>query len=364
MTLMTPAFGRFFLPGPTDVHPDVLAAAYRPMIAHRGKDMTDLLGAIADPLRKLFRTTRPVLVGSCSATGFMEMAVRSGVRNRCLSLVGGAFGERFAGIAGACGREVVRLDVPYGKTVEPDMLRDAIRRSDVDAVTLVHSETSTGALAPLEELAKVVHEFDDVMLLVDAVTSLAGLPVETDAWKLDFVLTGSQKALALPPGLALAVASERMVARARTIPERGAYFDLVTFQEAFETAQPTNTPAVSLFYSLARQLERITAEGVEARWKRHEAMLRTTEQWVEDVGQRHGLSYLPDAGRRAWTVSCLKLPEGKTSKPLTQALSAQGWTVGSGYGKLKDSTIRIGHMGDHSVSALTELLTLIDRVMD
>ena len=132
-------FGRFFLPGPTDVHPDIVASMARPMIAHRGKDMTNLLTAIADPLKKLVRTTRPVFVGSCSATGFMEMAVRSGVRHRCLSLVGGAFGERFAGIAGATGRDVVRLDVPPGKTVEPDMLRDAIKRSDVDAVTLVHS---------------------------------------------------------------------------------------------------------------------------------------------------------------------------------------------------------------------------------
>jgi aspartate aminotransferase-like enzyme len=360
-----PAFGRFFLPGPTDVHPDVLAAMLRPMIAHRGRDMTELLGAIADPLKQLFRTRRQVLVGTCSATGFMEMAVRCGVRHRCLPLVGGAFGERFGAIAAASGREVIRLDVQPGKTVEPDVLRDAIRRSDVDSVTLVHSETSTGALAPLEDLARVVHEFDDVMLLVDAVTSLAGSPVETDAWKLDFVLTGSQKALALPPGLALGVASERMVARAKTVPERGAYLDLVAYQEAFESAQPTNTPAVSFFFALRRQLERMAAEGgIEARWARHDAMRRATEQWVADAGQRHGLSFLPAEGRRSWTVSCLTLPEGKTSKSVTQALLAQGWTIGSGYGKLKDSTIRIGHMGDHTVAGLAELLDLLDRILD
>jgi aspartate aminotransferase-like enzyme len=335
------------------------------MIAHRGKDMTELLNAIAAPLKQLFRTTRPVYLGSCSATGFMEMAVRCGVRHRCLSLVSGAFGERFGAIAAASGREVVRLDVPLGKTVEPDILRDAIKRSDVDSVTLVHSETSTGALAPLEELAKVVHEFDDVMLLVDAVTSLAGSPVETDAWKLDFVLTGSQKALALPPGLALGAASERMVARAKTVHERGAYFDLLAYDEAFVSGQPTNTPALSLFFTLQRQLERIAAEGgVEARWKRHEAMLRATEQWVAEAGARHGISYLPAQGRRSWTVSCLKLPEGKTAKPITQALLQQGWTIGSGYGKLKDSTIRIGHMGDHTVAGLSELLGLLDRILD
>jgi len=335
------------------------------MIAHRGKDMTALLSGMADPLKALFRTQRTVMVGTCSATGFMEMAVRSGVRNRVLALVTGAFGERFAGIAAASGREVVRLDVPLGKTIEPDLLHDAIKRSDVDAVSLVHSETSTGSLAGLEELAGVVHQFDDVMLLVDAVTSLAGSPVETDAWKLDFVFTGSQKALALPPGLALGAASERMLQRARTIPERGAYFDLVAFHDAFVAGQPTNTPAVSLFFQLQRQLERIAGEGgVTARWARHQEMQKTCEAWVKDAGQRHGLSYLPDEGRRSWTVSCLRLPEGRDSKTVTQALLSQGWTIGSGYGKLKDATIRIGHMGDHSVAGLTELLGLIERVLD
>ncbi|MBI4503728.1 MAG: alanine--glyoxylate aminotransferase family protein [Gemmatimonadetes bacterium] len=358
-------FGRFFLPGPSDVHPDVIRAAVRPMIAHRGKAMDDIIANIAQPLKTLFRTQRPVIVGTCSATGFMEMAVRSGVRNRVLSLVGGAFAERFAHIAAACGREVVRLDVPYGKTVEPDMLRDAIKRSDVDAVSMVHSETSTGALAPLEELAKVVQEFDDIMLLVDTVSSMGGVPVETDQWKLDFVFTGSQKALAVPPGLALAAASPRMIERAKTIPERGAYLDMVTFHEAFSSGQPgPNTPAVSLFFQLEHQLGRIMAEGIDVRCARHKSLLEACERWVEAKGKELGLSYLPDPGRRSWTVSCLKLPEGVTSKSVTQPLAQQGWTIGTGYGKLKETTIRIGHMGEHTVGALEELLGLIERVLD
>ncbi len=362
--MSTPAFGRFFLPGPTDVHPDILTACARSMIAHRGPAMVDLLSGMEDPLKRLFRTERRVVVGSCSATGFMEMAARCGIRGRALALVGGAFGERFAGVAAACGSDVVRLDVPLGQTLEPDMLRDAVKRSDVDAVTLVHSETSTGALAPLEDLAAVVHEFEDVLLLVDAVTSMAGSPVETDDWKLDFVFTGSQKALALPPGLALGVASDRMIERAKTIPERGAYLDLVAYDRAFASAQPTNTPAISLLYALKAQLARIDAEGgVEARWQRHDAMRRTVESWVEAEGARLGIAYLPKENRRSWTVSCLRIPERIGSKHLTKALGADGWTIGSGYGKLKDSTIRIGHMGDHSVAALAELLGLLERVL-
>src|SRR5947207_1146938 len=225
-------------------------AAQRPMIGHRSGAMEQLLAGFEAPLGRLFRTARPVLVGTTSATGFMEMAVRNGVRHRALSIVNGSFSERFANLVRACGKECIRLDVPLGCAVEPDMLRDGLRRTPVDAVTLVHSETSTGVLQDVAALAAVVREFDDVLLLVDAVTSLAGSPVETDQWGLDFVLTGSQKALALPPGLALGVASERMLERAKTLPNRGLYFDLVCFVQATIKHKPPNTQMISLLYAL------------------------------------------------------------------------------------------------------------------
>ncbi|HYL21156.1 MAG TPA: alanine--glyoxylate aminotransferase family protein [Gemmatimonadales bacterium] len=355
-----PAFGRFFLPGPTDVHPEVLAAMQRPMIGHRSGAMEQLLAGLDAPLGRLFRTSHPVLVGTTSATGFMEMAVRNGVRHRALSLVNGSFSERFANLVRACGKECIRLDVPLGCAVEPDMLRDALRRTPVDAVTVVHSETSTGVLQDVAALAAVVREFDDVLLLVDAVTSLAGSPVETDEWQLDFVLTGSQKALALPPGLALGAASDRMRERAKTLPSRGLYFDLISFLEATSKHQPTNTPAISLLFALQTQLARIEREGgVEGRWRRHEAMRHRVEEWSE----RRGVTYLPRDGRHSWTVSCLNVPQGKTAKEIVGGLKQAGWTIGSGYGPLKESTIRIGHMGDHTVGALEELLALVSGLL-
>src|SRR3989475_10794002 len=291
-----PAFGRFFLPGPTDVHPEVLAAMLRPMIGHRSGAMEQLLAGIAPGLGRLFRTSGPVIVGTASATGFMEMAVRNGVRRRALSLVNGAFSDRFARLVGACGKESIRLDVPLGCAIEPDMLRDALRRTPVDAVTVVHSETSTGVLQDIAALAAVAREFDDVLLLVDAVTSLAGSPVEPDAWGLDFTFSGSQKALALPPGLALGVASQRMLERAKTLPDRGLYFDLIAFEEATRKFQPTNTPAISLLYALETQLGRIEREGgVEARWRRHDAM----RSRVEARSEQRGVPDVPRERRRS-----------------------------------------------------------------
>ena len=198
MAASHPPFGRFFLPGPTDVHPEVLQAMVHPMFAHRGPDMRAMLERMALPLKRLFRTERPILMSTSSATGFMEGAIRSGVRKRVLVVDGGFFGDRFARIAERNGKEVVRVPVELGRTVEPDELDGWLGKHDVDAVALVHCETSTGALAPLEELARVVRRRDDVVLLVDAVTSIGGSPVETDAWGLDFVFTGTQKALAMP----------------------------------------------------------------------------------------------------------------------------------------------------------------------
>jgi len=360
MSAPAPAFGKFFLPGPTDVHPDVLSAMARPMIGHRSSAMEDLLKRAAPRLQQLARTSRTVMVGTSSATGFMEMAVRGGVRKRALSIVNGSFSERFADLVASCDKECVRLEVPLGGFVEPDQLRDALKKNPVDAVTLAHSETSTGVLQDVAALSRVVHEFPDVLFLVDAVTSMAGSPVETDAWDLDYVFTGSQKALALPPGLAVGVASPRMLERAKTLPSRGLYFDLITFEKASAKFQPTNTPAISLFYALDVQLGRIDAEGgIEARWRRHDEMRKTTERWA----QKMGLSYLPPEGRRSWTVSCIKMPAGKISKDLVTAVKKEGWVIGTGYGEVKDSTFRIGHMGDHSVAALQDLLALIQRTL-
>lgn len=357
---MSAAFGKFFLPGPTDVHPDVLAAQVRPMFGHRSGAMEQLLQKMAPQLQALARTSRTVLIGTASATGFMEMAVRNGVRQRALSIVNGAFSDRFAQLVTATGKECVRLEVPLGEAVEPDQLREALQRTPVDAVTMAHSETSTGVLQDVAALAKVAREFEDVLVLVDAVTSMAGSPVETDGWGFDFTFTGSQKALALPPGLTLGIASQRMLDRSKTLPARGLYFDLPSFAQAMAKSQPTNTPALSLFFALDRQLDRIAAEGgIEARWTRHEAMRQTVERWA----RAQDIAYLPREGRRSWTVSCLRLPTGKSAKDVVGKLKAQGWTIGSGYGALKDSTIRIGHMGDHTVASLEELLPLVGQAL-
>jgi aspartate aminotransferase-like enzyme len=295
----------------------------------------------------------------------MEAAVRNGAASRVLALVNGAFSERFADIAEACGLEVDRLEVPWGEVHDPAELARTVGSGAYDAVTVVHSETSTGALNPVREIAEAVRGAGDALVLVDSVTGVGGAELHADAWRLDFVLTGSQKALALPPGLAFGVASERLMARSATAKAKGVYFDLVAFEKNLEKMQTPNTPALSLMYALDRQLDDVLEETMEARWARHAAMAERTWAWVERMREERGvaLRVLAPEGARSPTVTAIGMPDGRGAPDLVKTLRAAGWVVGGGYGRLKESTFRVGHMGDHTVEELEALLGALEEAL-
>jgi len=356
-------YGHFFLPGPTEVRPEVLEAMTRPMIGHRVPEMEELIGFIEARLRTIFQTSRPVYIVPSSGTGLMEAAVRNGARRHVLSLVNGAFSERFYRIAQANGLEADALEVPWGEAHTPEMLDGALQRGIYDAVTVVHSETSTGVLNPIQQLAEVAHKNGDVALLVDSVSGLAGAPVRSDDWQLDFVLTGAQKCLALPPGLAFGVAQESVLERARSRSNRGIYFDFLEYEKNIAGNQTPNTPAVSLLFASAVQSERIVTEGMEARWQRHAQMAEQTHAWVATMrGRGVGLGVLAPDGNRSPTVTCVQVPDGWTGPQVVAAARQRGFAVASGYGKLKDSTFRIGHMGEHTLAELDALLEALTDV--
>jgi aspartate aminotransferase-like enzyme len=358
------AWGRFFLPGPTEVHPDILAAQCRPLIGHRGDQIRALIRELQPGLQEIFGTTRPVLISTSSGTGLMEAAIRNGVRRRVLCLVNGAFSGRFAVIAEACGLQVERYEVPWGEAHDPDRLAEVLRESDADAVTAVHSETSTGVLNPLPDLAAVVNEAGGRVFLVDSVTGAGGAELHADAWGLDFVLTGSHKALALPPGLAFGVASERMMERAQTATGTGFYFDLVRMQKKLDVYETPTTPAVSILYATATQMKRIADEGLSVRLERHRRMAARTAQWVEETRTPSlPLYVLAPEGVRSPTVTCIELPEGIAGPDVASAMRQRGFVIGAGYGKLKPTTIRLGHMGDHSMDELEAVLAELGDVL-
>ena len=364
MTASNAPFGTFFLPGPTEVRPEVLAAMTRPMIAHRGRAFEELYARCDAGLRRVFKTRRPVFISSSSATGLMEGAVRCLRPGPVLAVTNGAFSERFAEIARACGREVDVLAVEFGRAADPDALARALDRRRYAGVTAAHSETSSGALADVVALGAVARA-RGARMVVDSVTALAAAPLDFDASGLDFVLTGSQKALALPPGLAFAAATEAYMGEVAEATGRGRYFDLAEFAAFAARRQTPNTPALSLLYALEAQLARTVGfdgdpaaapEPIEARWARHRALAEQTWAWAESCADRFGTRVLAPPGERSPTVSAIALPAGVDPAAVVAAVARQGYTVGNGYGAGKGTTFRVGHMGDHTPEGLTGCL--------
>lgn len=356
---------RNFLPGPVGVHPEVAAAQSQLMFSHRGPPFRGLMVELQAGLREVFRTGRGVFVVPASGTGMMEAAIRNGVRRRVLCLVNGSFSARFARIARACGREVEELEVEWGEPHDPGRLQQALEEGRFDAVTVVHSETSTAVLNPVAELARVVRRFDDTLLLVDGVSSVGGAPVEPDAWGLDVLLTASQKALGLPPGLAFAVVSERALERARQLDDRGLYFDFAEMARRLETLETPTTPALSLLLALRVQLRRIRSEGVEARWERHSRMARRVHDWVGSLASGEGArgEILAPEGYRSPTVTCVRLPSRQSGPDVVAEAARRGWLLAPGHGPLKETCIRIGHMGDQEEGALRPLLADLEEIL-
>jgi aspartate aminotransferase-like enzyme len=356
---MTPPqkFGTFFVPGPTEVRREVLDAMSGPMIPHRSAVFEALYAGTQIGLREIFQTKRPVYVTASSATGLMESALRCLPPGKVLCLVNGAFSQRFSAISEACGHQTERYEVDWGEVHDPERVRELLAGGDFLAVTVVHSETSTGARNPIREISDAAHAAG-AKCLIDSVSGAGGIELRFDEWKLDLVLTGSQKAIALPPGLAFAAASEGFIEDARRAPSRGVYFDLLELDTFAKQNQTPSTPAVSLFYALREQLDHIRAEGIEKRWADHSAMAKLTSDWSESLAAEHdgALSNIVAKGTRSQTVSALRLPEGWNSAAFLAEVAKRGFTVASGYGKLRDTTIRIGHMGDHTVDTLRPCL--------
>jgi aspartate aminotransferase-like enzyme len=354
-----PEFGTFFLPGPTEVRQEVLQAMLKPMIPHRSAAFEDLFARLQVGLRELFQTQRPVYVSASSGTGMMEAAIRAMPAGKILSLVNGAFSERFAHIAEMCGREVDRYEVPWGEVHTGEALQPYLAGDKYRAITVTHSETSTGALNEVRKISDKAHEHG-VLCLIDSVSGLGGAELRFDEWKLDYVLTGAQKAIALPPGLAFAAASEEIVSLATQAAERGVYFDIVEMERFAKTNQVPATPAFSLLYALEVQLNSIMSEGMRARWDRHTAMAQLTSDWTDKTT---GVANIVKTEFRSPTVSTIRLPEGMNGRDFVKRVGDAGIVVGTGYGKLADTTFRIGHMGDHTVDTVARCLATCEGAL-
>lgn len=332
------------IPGPTPCPPEVLEAMTKQMINHRGAEFSTIINECSQTLRSFFRTENDVLTLSTSGTGGLEAAVVNihSPGDKVLGVCTGVFGDRFSKIAEIYGADVTRLDFAWGSAADPEEIRKALAADPtIKSVLVTHNETSTAVTNDLSAIAKVVKEFDK-LLLVDAISSMGAVDLRTDDWGLDVVVAGSQKSWMIPPGLAMVSMSKRAWEAQTQSKMPKFYFDLAAAKKSLDKGQTPYTPAVSLFYALQAALRLMQEEGLDNIIARHARVAQKTREGVKALG----LSLFPDERVASNAVTAINTPEGVDAKALLKALREERRIVlSSGQQNLEGKIFRIGHLG-------------------
>jgi aspartate aminotransferase-like enzyme len=348
---------KLFIPGPVEVSPATFAAMSQPMVGHRSKDFQNLYAEIQPQLQALFGTKGQVYLSTSSAWGVMEGAIRNLVGKKVLNCCCGAFSDKWYDVAKRCGKAAEAYQVEWGQPILAEEIDKRLATGEFDALTLIHNETSTGVLNPLTEIAALKVKYPNVMFIVDSVSGFTTVPVAFDDLGIDVLLTGSQKALAMPPGLALFTASEAAYARAETIKDRGYYFDFIEFRANGEKSMTPSTPCISLIYGLRHKLAEIFAEGLENRYARHARLNAMVHDWVV----RNGFEFLAPEGYRSKSLTCVANNRQIDVAGLNALLKTDhSMIIDGGYGKLKGKTFRLSNMGDETDETIGQLLVALD----
>ncbi len=348
---------RLYIPGPVNVSEETLRAFRSPLMAHRRASFRELYASTQEGLKSLAGTGRPVYLITGPSSGVMEASLRNLCSRRVLSCCCGAFSGRWHEMALACGKAADRLSVGWGEAISPGLLREALSRGEYDLVTLVHCETSTGVLNPLRELAAVVKEFPGVLLAVDMVSSFSAVPVEMDAWGVDVILAGVQKALALPPGMTVTVVSERALERAGQVAGRGFFLDFLEWEKNARDNMTVATPSIGHVWAMADKMREIESEGLDNRFARYESLRRLACGWAREKG----VELVAPEGLRSPTLTCFRntfdwdLPAG-----IRRLAERHGVLIDGGYGLLKGKSFRISHMGNETEDTIREVLALVE----
>jgi aspartate aminotransferase-like enzyme len=289
----------------------------------------------------------------------MEAAIRNCVNKDVLCCTYGAFSERWLKIAKACDRDADAIALDWGKIVKPEMIEEKLKAKKYEAVTVVQNETSTGTRAPIEQIAEIMKKYPDVLLLVDTVSSLMGDKIEIDKLGIDVCLASSQKCFALPPGLAVGIISEKALKKAETVRGKGHYLNFLDIRDYFnKKGQTPTTPAISLMWAMSKQLDKMKAEGMDNRYKRHVEMAKYVQDWA-----KKNFALFTEPGYESVTVTCIKNTKGISVADLNSELGKRGYAISNGYGKIKEETFRIAHMGDLTLDEIKEVIKNIDEIL-
>lgn len=344
---------KLFIPGPIAVSAKTMEAMTSAPIGHRSPDFVDLYQAVQPGLQELFGTKDPVFLSTSSAWGIMEGALRNVSQRRVLNCMNGAFSDKWHDVANRNGIPATALKFEWGQPVDPEAVRAELATGQYDAITLIHNETSCGCMSDLPALMAVIREFPEVISLVDTVSSFSVLDIPKDELGIDIMITGSQKALAMPPGLSLCGVSERALERAKAAPNCGYYFDLLEFLKNHEKGMTPSTPNIPLIYALRSKLEDIFAEGPAERYARH---ARLNAQ-VRSTIREQGFELLPEDAFGSLSLNCFENTRNVDLPALNRSLKAEhNLVIDGGYGKLKGKAFRISNMGDETDESIAVML--------
>src|SRR5215471_10927717 len=292
---------KLHIPGPIEVSEKTFKAFCSPMIGHRGQGYKDLVAKVQPQLQALLSTKQLVYLSTSSAWGVMEGAIRNLVHKKVLNCMCGAFSDKWLDVSKRCGKDAEGLQVPWGSPIRAAEVDKKLASGQFDALTLIHNETSTSVMSPLDEIVALKKKYPDVMFIVDSVSSMTAVPLNFDEMGIDVLLAGTQKAFALPPGLAVFAASKAALAKAAGMKDRGYYFDFIEFQKNAEQNMTPSTPSIGHVFALDSKLQDIFSEGLEARYARHQK----TNQMARDWAAKHGFTLFPEAGFESVTLTCI-----------------------------------------------------------
>jgi aspartate aminotransferase-like enzyme len=351
---------RLFIPGPVKVNEDVLEQLARPTLGHRGKEYAQLHGETVEMLKEILFTKQNVFLSTSSASGIWEAAIRNcvGPNEKVLCTCCGAFSDKWSDVVSSCGRKVDELKVDWGQAILPEMIDKKLSSGKYAAVTLVYNETSTGLTNPVYEISKMIKEkYPDILVFVDAVSAMVGLPLHFDELGWDVVFASVQKAFAIPPGLAVAAVSERALQKSKDVPNRGYYFDFQLWAKSNEKNQTLVTPNIPHIMALNYQCHKLVAEGMENVWARHKEMGEFVRSWAKEQFELFcEEKYASNTLTTIKNSRCIKVAE-----TINSIQEKHNTIFGNGYGRLKEKTFRIAHMGDITLDEVKELLGWIDE---
>ena len=350
------------IPGPTALPPSVREAGARQMINHRGPEFAAMLGRILDGMKPYFGTTNDIAIITTAGTGGLEAAIVNTLSpgDRVLGVSIGSFGDRFAKIARTYGADVTTIDVEWGRAAEPAVLRAALERdSDYKAILLTHNETSTAVMNPIRELAAVIRELaPDALIQVDSVSGLGAVPFEMDAWGVDLVVTGSQKAWMAAPGLAMIAASDRAWTAMETATMPRVYLDLRVHRDSHAVGQTPWTPAIAVIYQVDEGIRLMNAEGAESVFARHEACAAATRAGLSALG----LELFADPRFASRTVTGAIVPDDLDWKTFNGEIKRRGVVLAGGQGKLTGKIFRLGHLGSVTLEEILGAMSVLEIV--